>query len=143
MPSLLIALMMEAVQASEMLVNLYKSTWCYNPADSHHHWLCSAVECYLIFWNAVSTVLVICSHVVRVVWIPSMALKYAVWWQLLYMPHPSHHIELIILKSIWWQVQIMELFSMPFFPTSCHFIPFRSTYSPLLSDILSQSLSFL
>jgi hypothetical protein len=26
-----IALMVEAVQTSEMLVNLYHSTWCYNP----------------------------------------------------------------------------------------------------------------
>jgi hypothetical protein len=31
----LIALMMEAVQASETVVNLYQSTWCYNPEDSH------------------------------------------------------------------------------------------------------------
>jgi hypothetical protein len=33
--SSLIALMMEAVQTSETLVNLYQSTWYYNPQDSH------------------------------------------------------------------------------------------------------------
>jgi hypothetical protein len=30
-------LMMEAVQASETLVNLYQSTSCYNPEDGHLH----------------------------------------------------------------------------------------------------------
>jgi hypothetical protein len=30
-----IGLMMEAVQTSETLVNLYQSTWHYNPDDSH------------------------------------------------------------------------------------------------------------
>jgi hypothetical protein len=36
------ALMMEALQTSETLVNLYQSTWRYNPEDSHlqiHFWL--------------------------------------------------------------------------------------------------------
>jgi hypothetical protein len=31
----IIALMMEAVQTPETMVNLYQSTWCYNPEDSH------------------------------------------------------------------------------------------------------------
>jgi hypothetical protein len=30
----LIALMLEAARASEMLAN-YQATWCYNPEDSH------------------------------------------------------------------------------------------------------------
>jgi hypothetical protein len=34
-PTAIIALMMEAVQTSETLVNSYKSTWHYNPEDSH------------------------------------------------------------------------------------------------------------
>jgi hypothetical protein len=34
---LLIALKMEAVSTSETLVNLYQSTWRYNPEDSHFH----------------------------------------------------------------------------------------------------------
>jgi hypothetical protein len=34
---LLIALMIEAVRTSEMLVNLYQCTWRYNPEDSHLH----------------------------------------------------------------------------------------------------------
>jgi hypothetical protein len=29
--------MMEAVYTSETLVNLYQSTWCYSPKDSHLH----------------------------------------------------------------------------------------------------------
>jgi hypothetical protein len=29
------ALMMEAASTSEMSVNFYQTTWCYNPADSH------------------------------------------------------------------------------------------------------------
>jgi hypothetical protein len=33
------ALMMEAVQTSEMLVNPYQSTWCYNPKDSNLHFM--------------------------------------------------------------------------------------------------------
>jgi hypothetical protein len=33
----IIALMMEAVQTSETLVNLFQSTRRYNPEDSHHH----------------------------------------------------------------------------------------------------------
>jgi hypothetical protein len=33
----LIALMMEAVQTSETLVNSYQSTQLYNPEDSHLH----------------------------------------------------------------------------------------------------------
>jgi hypothetical protein len=37
----LIALMMQAARTSEMLVNFYQTTWCYNPEDSylctHHH----------------------------------------------------------------------------------------------------------
>jgi hypothetical protein len=33
----MIALMMEAVQTSETLVNSYQSTWL-NPEDSHLHW---------------------------------------------------------------------------------------------------------
>jgi hypothetical protein len=36
----LIALMMEAVQTSETLVNSYQSTRCYNPEDSHLHSHC-------------------------------------------------------------------------------------------------------
>jgi hypothetical protein len=32
---LLIALMMEAARTSETLVNFHKTTWCYNPEDSH------------------------------------------------------------------------------------------------------------
>jgi hypothetical protein len=27
--------MMEAVSTSETLVNIYQTTWCYNPEDSH------------------------------------------------------------------------------------------------------------
>jgi hypothetical protein len=34
-----ITLMMEAVRTSEMLVNLYQSTWRYNPEDGHLHYL--------------------------------------------------------------------------------------------------------
>jgi hypothetical protein len=30
-----VTLMMEAVQTSETSVNSYRSTWCYNPEDSH------------------------------------------------------------------------------------------------------------
>jgi hypothetical protein len=36
-PSSLITLMMEAVQTSEMSVNSYQSTLCYNPEDSRLH----------------------------------------------------------------------------------------------------------
>jgi hypothetical protein len=36
-PATIIALMMEAVQTSETLVNSYKSTQCYNSEDSHLH----------------------------------------------------------------------------------------------------------
>jgi hypothetical protein len=35
-----VALMMEAAQTSEMLVNSYQSTWRYNPEDSHLHRHC-------------------------------------------------------------------------------------------------------
>jgi hypothetical protein len=35
--SLLITLLMEAVQTSETVVNLYQSSWHYNPSDSHLH----------------------------------------------------------------------------------------------------------
>jgi hypothetical protein len=31
----LIALMMKAASTSETLVNIYQTTWCYNPEDSH------------------------------------------------------------------------------------------------------------
>jgi hypothetical protein len=34
-PGLLIALMMEAARTSEMLVNFYQTTRCYNPEDSN------------------------------------------------------------------------------------------------------------
>jgi hypothetical protein len=34
-PCGLIALMMEAVQTSETLINSYQSAWHYNPEDSH------------------------------------------------------------------------------------------------------------
>jgi hypothetical protein len=34
----IIALMMEAVQTSETLVNSYQSTQRYNPEDSHHQY---------------------------------------------------------------------------------------------------------
>jgi hypothetical protein len=33
----LIALMMEAASTSETSVNVYQTTWCYNPEDSHLH----------------------------------------------------------------------------------------------------------
>jgi hypothetical protein len=33
----MIALMMEAARTSETLVNLYQTTRCYNPEDSHLH----------------------------------------------------------------------------------------------------------
>jgi hypothetical protein len=36
-PCRLIALMMEAARTSETLVQLYQTTWCYNPEDSHLH----------------------------------------------------------------------------------------------------------
>jgi hypothetical protein len=29
--------MMKAARTSEMLVNFYPTTWCYNPEDSHLH----------------------------------------------------------------------------------------------------------
>jgi hypothetical protein len=45
---LLITLMMEAVQASEMLVNSYQFTWRYNPEDSHLHHGCSLIKLHLI-----------------------------------------------------------------------------------------------
>jgi hypothetical protein len=32
---IIIALMVEAVQTSETLINSYQSTWCYNPEGSH------------------------------------------------------------------------------------------------------------
>jgi hypothetical protein len=34
----LIILMMEAASTSEMLVNFYQTTQCYNPEDSHLHY---------------------------------------------------------------------------------------------------------
>jgi hypothetical protein len=34
-PCCLIALMMEAVRTSETMVNLYQTTWRYNPEDNH------------------------------------------------------------------------------------------------------------
>jgi hypothetical protein len=44
----LIALMMEAVQTSETLVNSYQSTWRYNPEDSHlHSHCCENLKSYL------------------------------------------------------------------------------------------------
>jgi hypothetical protein len=36
--SLLIALMMEVVWNSEMMVNLYQPTWCYNTEHCHLYW---------------------------------------------------------------------------------------------------------
>jgi hypothetical protein len=32
--------MVEAAKTSEMLVNFYQTTWCYNPEDSHLHPRC-------------------------------------------------------------------------------------------------------
>jgi hypothetical protein len=46
----LIALMMEAVQSSEMLVNLYQFTLCYIPEDRRlhsHHW-----EDLKLYWSS-------------------------------------------------------------------------------------------
>jgi hypothetical protein len=31
--------MMEAARSSKTLVNFYQTTWCYNPEDSHLHYL--------------------------------------------------------------------------------------------------------
>jgi hypothetical protein len=36
----MITLMMEAARTSEMSVNFYLTTWCYNPEDSHLHTRC-------------------------------------------------------------------------------------------------------
>jgi hypothetical protein len=33
----IITQMMKAARTSETLVNLYQTTWYYNPEDSHHH----------------------------------------------------------------------------------------------------------
>jgi hypothetical protein len=42
------ALMMEAARASETLVNIYQTTWRYNPEDSHlHAHRCENLKSYL------------------------------------------------------------------------------------------------
>jgi hypothetical protein len=39
-------------------------------------------------------------------------------------PPPDHS------NHVWWKVQVMKLLTMQFYPTSYHFIPLRSRYSP-------------
>jgi hypothetical protein len=51
--SLLIALMMEAARTSETLVNLYQSTWHYNPEDSHLRFNCF-YQCITIYKKFIS-----------------------------------------------------------------------------------------
>jgi hypothetical protein len=53
-----------------------------------------------------------------------------------YMPCPSH---LHHSNYTWRRVQVMKLLIMQFSPTSCHFIPLRTNYSPqhLFSNTLS------
>jgi hypothetical protein len=43
--SILITLIMEAIQTSTTLVNLYQSTWRYNTEDNHLHMLSSVPTC--------------------------------------------------------------------------------------------------
>jgi hypothetical protein len=47
-----------------------------------------------------------------------------------YMPWPSHPSSLDHSNYTWRRVQVMKLLIMQFFPTSHHFIPLRSKYSP-------------
>jgi hypothetical protein len=45
------------------------------------------------------------------------------------MPYPPHPPWLDHFNYTWRRVQVMKLLIMQFSPT-CHFIPFRSKYSP-------------
>jgi hypothetical protein len=47
-----------------------------------------------------------------------------------YMPCPSHAPWLHNSNYTWRRVQVIKLFIVQFSPTSCHFIPLRSKYSP-------------
>jgi hypothetical protein len=64
----LIALMVEAIQTSETLVNTYQSTWCYNPGDSH---LWNLAWSQQVFWLICAFIWVNCDFIkvmVRWVW---------------------------------------------------------------------------
>jgi hypothetical protein len=49
--TVLIALMMEAVRTSEMLVNFYQTTWRYSPEDHHlRNHRRENLKSYLVLW---------------------------------------------------------------------------------------------
>jgi hypothetical protein len=57
-----VALVMEAAMTSEMYVNFYQTTWCYNPEDSHLI-NCSVVKGPNIAIRHVNTNILICYNV--------------------------------------------------------------------------------
>jgi hypothetical protein len=58
------------------------------------------------------------------------------------MPHQSHPPSLDNSNHTWRTIQVMKLLIMQFSPTSYHFIPLRSKYSPQ-HPVLKQRPSFI
>jgi hypothetical protein len=59
-----------------------------------------------------------------------------------YMLCPSHPPWLYHSNYIWWRVKAMKLLIMQFSPTSCHFIPLWSKYSPQYLLLISSWIRF-